>query len=29
MISLIPPAPWIETSFSAQHQCAFWATARG
>ncbi|HEX4659083.1 MAG TPA: carboxylesterase family protein [Streptosporangiaceae bacterium] len=29
VISLILPAPRIETGFSAQHQCAFWATARG
>jgi para-nitrobenzyl esterase len=29
MISLIPPAPQAETGFAAEHQCAFWATARG
>ncbi len=29
MISLIPPAPGVETDFTAEHQCAFWATARG
>jgi para-nitrobenzyl esterase len=29
MISLIPPAPQVETDFAAGHQCAFWATARG
>jgi para-nitrobenzyl esterase len=29
MISLIPPAPQGETDFSAEHQCAFWATAHG
>jgi para-nitrobenzyl esterase len=27
MISLIPPAPRVETGFAAEHQCAFWATA--
>ena len=25
MLSLVPPQPRIETDFSAQHQCAFWA----
>jgi para-nitrobenzyl esterase len=29
MMSLIPPAPRVETGFAAEHQCAFWATARG
>jgi para-nitrobenzyl esterase len=29
MISLTPPTPRPETGFAAQHQCAFWATARG
>jgi para-nitrobenzyl esterase len=29
MISLIPPTPRVETGFAAEHQCAFWATARG
>ena len=29
MISLIPPVPQAETGFAAEHQCAFWATARG
>jgi para-nitrobenzyl esterase len=29
MISLIPPVPQAETDFAAEHQCAFWATARG
>jgi len=27
MISLIPPAPQLETGFAAEHQCAFWAAA--
>jgi para-nitrobenzyl esterase len=25
MLSLVPPAPQIETDFAAQHHCAFWA----
>jgi para-nitrobenzyl esterase len=25
MLSLVPPQPQIETDFSAQHHCAFWA----
>jgi para-nitrobenzyl esterase len=25
MLSLVPPAPRIETNFAAQHHCAFWA----
>jgi para-nitrobenzyl esterase len=25
MLSLIPPAPQVETNFAAQHHCAFWA----
>jgi para-nitrobenzyl esterase len=29
MISLTPPTPRPETGFASQHQCAFWATARG
>jgi para-nitrobenzyl esterase len=29
MMSLIPPAPRVETDFAARHQCAFWATAHG
>jgi para-nitrobenzyl esterase len=29
MISLVPPAPQAETDFAAEHQCAFWAAARG
>jgi carboxylesterase type B len=29
MISLVPPAPQVETEFAAEHQCAFWAAARG
>jgi para-nitrobenzyl esterase len=29
MISLVPPAPQVETGFAAKHQCAFWAAARG
>jgi para-nitrobenzyl esterase len=29
MISLVPPAPQVETGFAAEHQCAFWAAARG
>ena len=29
MISLIPPTPQVEAGFAAEHQCAFWATARG
>ena len=29
MISLIPPAPQVESGFAAEHQCAFWAAARG
>ena len=29
MISLVPPAPQVETDFAAEHQCAFWAAARG
>ncbi len=28
MISLVPPTPQVETSFAAEHQCAFWAAAR-
>ena len=27
ILSLAPPRPEIETSFSAEHQCAFWALA--
>ena len=27
MLSLVPPQPKVETSFSAQHQCAFWIAA--
>jgi hypothetical protein len=27
VLSLIPPRPHVETSFSAEHQCAFWALA--
>ena len=27
MISLIPPAPRVETGFAGEHQCAFWAAA--
>jgi hypothetical protein len=27
ILSLIAPRPHVETSFSAQHQCAFWALA--
>jgi para-nitrobenzyl esterase len=27
ILSLIPPRPYVETSFSAEHQCAFWALA--
>ena len=27
MISLVPPAPRVETGFAAEHQCAFWAAA--
>jgi len=29
MISLSPPTARVETGFAAEHQCAFWATARG
>jgi para-nitrobenzyl esterase len=29
MLSLIPPVPRAATGFAAEHQCAFWATARG
>jgi para-nitrobenzyl esterase len=29
MISLVPPTPQVETGFAAEHQCAFWAAARG
>jgi para-nitrobenzyl esterase len=29
MVSLVPPAPQLETGFAAEHQCAFWAAARG
>jgi para-nitrobenzyl esterase len=29
MISLVPPTPQGETGFAAEHQCAFWAAARG
>jgi len=29
MISLVPPVPQVEAGFAAEHQCAFWATARG
>jgi para-nitrobenzyl esterase len=25
MLSLVPPAPQVETDFAAQHHCAFWA----
>jgi len=25
MLSLVPPAPHVETDFAAQHHCAFWA----
>ena len=25
MLSLVPPAPQVETNFAAQHHCAFWA----
>ena len=25
MLSLVPPAPQVETDFAAQHRCAFWA----
>jgi para-nitrobenzyl esterase len=25
MLSLVPPAPRVETDFAAQHHCAFWA----
>jgi para-nitrobenzyl esterase len=25
MLSLVPPTPQVETDFSAQHHCAFWA----
>ena len=25
--SLVPPMPQTETSFAAQHKCAFWAAA--
>jgi para-nitrobenzyl esterase len=25
MLSLVPPAPQVETDFAAQHNCAFWA----
>jgi para-nitrobenzyl esterase len=25
MLSLLPPAPQVETNFAAQHHCAFWA----
>jgi para-nitrobenzyl esterase len=28
MMSLVPPVPRVETTFAAEHQCAFWATAR-
>jgi hypothetical protein len=27
VLSLIPPRPQVETSFSAEHQCAFWSRA--
>jgi para-nitrobenzyl esterase len=27
MLSLIPPQPQVETSFAAEHHCAFWALA--
>jgi len=27
ILSLIPPQTHVETSFSAEHQCAFWALA--
>jgi carboxylesterase type B len=27
VLSLTPPQPQVETSFSAEHQCAFWAQA--
>jgi para-nitrobenzyl esterase len=27
--SLVPPAPQVETSFAADHQCAFWAALTG
>jgi len=26
MLSLVPPAPQVETNFAAQHHCAFWAS---
>jgi hypothetical protein len=26
-LSLIPPRPQLETDFSAEHHCAFWAHA--
>jgi len=29
MVSLVPPTPQVETGFAAEHQCAFWAAARG
>jgi para-nitrobenzyl esterase len=29
MISFVPPAPQAETGFAAEHQCGFWAAARG
>ena len=29
MISFVPPAPQVEAGFAAEHQCAFWAAARG
>jgi para-nitrobenzyl esterase len=28
ILSLIPPRPYVETSFSAEHQCAFWGPGR-
>ena len=27
MLSLAPPRPQVETSFSAEHHCGFWAQA--
>jgi para-nitrobenzyl esterase len=27
MLSLVPPSPQVETSFAAEHHCAFWALA--
>jgi para-nitrobenzyl esterase len=29
MVSLVPPTPQVEAGFAAEHQCAFWAAARG